>query len=249
MNKDSSTGMNYKHCIFDFDCTLTRYHWWKGIYNGHFYKSINRILININDTKDTNNIRRFLTNIRNKHSNNDINEYNAYTDDNFKNMQSFVEFVFGGKEVVNNLRRSLENLRNNCVQLHISTNGQANEVIELLELVGISKNMFSYIHGYSDFRDEKIVIDILNTDNIITDNFTDNIITDNFNGEKLTNLKLPFIRAICKDSIKDNCIYIDDDGREYRKCKDLCTCINLAYENGGMREEHFNEIKKILKLL
>jgi phosphoglycolate phosphatase-like HAD superfamily hydrolase len=244
MQDKSCIKMNNKHCIFDFDCTLTKYHWWKGVYNGYFLKLIGHILTYINDTKDKNNIRRFLTNIKY----NQFDDNNVYKKDGFKNMKAFVEYVFGGRECVNRLRDMLTCLKNSGVYLHISTNGQANEAVHLLELVGISKNMFSYVHGYSDTRDKKVVIDIINN----------SVISRKFNGEELTNNKMipyyglypksNFIKAICKESSKDNCLFVDDDSSSYIGCEEYCNFINLEYENGGMKEEHFKEIKKILKL-
>lgn len=209
------------HIVFDFDCTLTEKHWWKGIYLGQF--SLNSDLVNKLNGREI----YILENYKNFDP-----EICLHRISEFDDMPNLLDYTWGGDERLCNVRNFLKELSESGVKIHISTNGQVNEVMALLDKSNISLDIFTYIHGFNNTRTTKIMYNV-NRNKYVK--FT-------------TRDKVEFIKYVHNHHPIKEYAYIDDDPCEYAKAREICKTINLKNESGGMTCEYFVFIKELFKM-
>jgi len=209
------------HIVFDFDCTLTKEHWWKGIYHGEFSSNAHLVdQLNLGEIYILKNYNNFNSGIR------------LYQIPEFENIPNLINYMWGGRKRLENVRKFLNELSENDIKIHISTNGQVNEVIKLLKQSHIPLSVFTYIHGFNDSRSAKLMYDMKE--------------------EKYTQFdtceKVEFIKYVYKNHTIDEYAYIDDDSCEYANARQMCKTINLKKESGGMTNNYFVFIKELFKM-
>ena len=207
-----------KHIVFDFDCTLTAKHWWKGLYMRQF--SRNSILAPTLSQEE----RKFLQDI-------DSYEFVAHQSPMFSKLGALLQHTWGSSARLQQVRALLQELKSSNAMISISTNGQVNEVMGVLNASGISTGIFSYIHGYDDGRESKIAYDVSNGTYV---SFS-------------THSKEEFIRKVCDPTNIDNCIYVDDDSSEYANVAALCRTVPLEKESTGLTADHIDLILNMCK--
>lgn len=210
------------HIVFDFDCTLTNKHWWKGIYLNQFSNDSN-LMETLNDDE-----LFIVSNVDKFGPNNPIHKSKQ-----FKNIPNLLKYLWGGNERLKMIKTLITDLHYNNVRIHISTNGCLYEVMALLDMSDIDLNMFMYIHGYNDERNAKIMYDTHYKECLKFATFT----------------KIEFIEYVNENYKPNEYVYIDDDSKEYTNACKICKTINLRYENGGINDNYVTFIKEIFKLI
>ena len=150
------------HIVFDFDCTISSRHLFHTIRSGEQYlKDVKKYCHNENGHVDiyTGRILNWIDKIESdfvhERPNKDTYAYKP-SECGFASAQTFLYYLFGGKERIYDLRNMLNSLKDNGSTLHISTKGIVSEVIECLKGIGLL-DKFEYIDGYDNNYENKVV--------------------------------------------------------------------------------------------
>ena len=216
-----NTGVRrHHHVVFDFDCTLTGQHWWKGIWQGRFARDSRAGEVPLTEDEEL-----FLSEAR-------TYEFVAHKSPYFPKLEGLLHHAWGGKERLQTTQNFLIALKSTDTLLSISTNGQVNEVMGVLGISGIPLDTFAYIHGYDDKREKKIAYAVQEGEYSV------------FKSRS----KEEFIHTVCDPEDASKCIYIDDDPCEYARVQSLCHTIPLDKEAAGMTTEHMDEILRLVSV-
>nr|QBK88748.1 MAG: hypothetical protein LCMiAC01_04300 [Mimivirus LCMiAC01] len=213
-----------KKCVvFDFDCTITYYHWFKtmrGVYKKYDLNGVVHNLATIQYTDEDS---------KKMHASIPIHHI---PNKDFGYPRHLCEIIMGGKKRINEIKKFFRTLSNHGVILVIASHGYVDEICNILRTVGINPNIFKYIFGNTLTQPA-----IRGTDGKLS--YT-----------KMTKVdKIQFIKSLHK-SVKD-IAYIDDSPKfDYYDTfiiKNINT-IPLKSENGGMNQDHMEYILALMNI-
>jgi len=209
----AESGKQKRCVVFDFDCTLTKEHWWKTM-NWDNYK----MRLSVDGWDQESKTLLFIDSINYRQR--------LHESKNLPKAIKLLEYIWGGNERLEKIKGFLKKLKENRVDIFVSTNGQANEVEGVLKASEVGIDIFGYIHGYDDTR------------------FGKKVIRTQKEVEPSDSSKEWFINYLKEVENYEVIIYIDDDNGEYLSIQQLgvITIENLPKEKGGMTDIHMKDI-------
>ncbi len=215
-----------KKCVvFDFDCTITYYHWFNVMRGKYNINNINNIIKYL-DTDS----KKLYTSIPNSYISNK----------DFGNPIYLCNIIMGGTTRINKIKQFFKKLLDNGVILVIASYGYVDEIYNILKTVGINPNIFKYIFGrtltYPAIRGTNGKLSYIKTHKI----------------DKVKFIK--YLRHGSDRKLENgigNIVYIDDTpGFNYFDSfiMENIKTINLKSDNGGMNKHHMNQILELMNI-
>lgn len=246
------------HIVFDFDCTLSQYHLFHTIRSGeHYSKSLYDYFSRKCGTPDraSGKIIRWITKLEQAWDNNELDaDHYRYmpTICNFSAADDFLDFLFGGKERLENLRSMLDELKSKGCTLHISTKGNISEVIACM-LGARLLSFFQFVEGYDNINENKILYAVGKGFQVHEKLF----FARASELEDKGNVTMFMDKVVFMKHVKNNnpgCVmyYLDDDAEFYEeatKCGIICIDIGRKeqYYDTNKPNLGYQQMKQLLK--
>ena len=213
---------SYKCVVFDFDCTLTKRHFYHFLNNQSKFKKLYN-----KEFTDWKKIKELKERVKPY-----FEDRSCFISDN--DIKSILNIIIGGINRLKIIKSMLNKLYNNKVHLHISSRGFTNEIYKFLRLYNL-ENYFNFVNGC---RNTYILLNDKNGDKYIKNTIK-------------TNGKIDFFKRFIIDRY-NFITYIDDDQKEHNIMKKYWkyNFIDSLQRDigGGISEKEIIIIENIYKL-
>lgn len=243
--------------VLDFDCTITYRNFYFFINNPEYFIQLYMKTPMKNQINNINNSICIFDEQNMLISLNEIKVINQelFTNNNMAYLNRFIDLVFGGQQRLNDLKGFLENLKNNNINIFVSSRGRLTQILNCLKIIDLYK-YFTGVHAiqecikYFDIVNQKYDNDLekySTKDKFILDLFNKYhkiiYIDDNHMEHKvLTSYMILNMFGKCNTSNYVSCNYSNKNKHYY-----FIDSLVDTY-GGGINKTHIEQVYAIIKL-